>query len=77
LFPRQKFAQFASAALLFAAPLHMTLGPLVGIVIDTTGNVYRYTFAAGLLLACIGLVMSWLVYLRFLKLGGPENYVAP
>ena len=77
LFPRQKFAQFASAALLFAAPLHMTLGPLVGVVIDSTGNSYRYTFAAGLLLACIGLFTSWLVYLRFVKLGGPGFYKPP
>jgi MFS-type transporter involved in bile tolerance (Atg22 family) len=77
LFPRQKFAQFASAALLFAAPLHMTLGPLVGVVIDSTGNSYRYTFAAGLVLACIGLFTSWLVYLRFLKLGGPGFYQPP
>lgn len=47
LFPREKFAQFASAALLFASPLHMSLAPLVGLLIDHTGNIYRHAFTVG------------------------------
>lgn len=77
LFPREKFAQFASAALLFSAPLHMGLAPLVGLIIDRTGNVYRYAFTAGGVLAFIGLLAAWSVYGRFKQLGGPKNYVAP
>jgi hypothetical protein len=77
LFPRQRFAQFASAALVFAAPLHMTLAPIVGTVIDVTGNSYRYAFTAGAVLAAIALVSGVSVYARFMKLGGPTGYVAP
>jgi MFS family permease len=77
LFPRQRFAQFASAALVFAAPLQMTLAPIVGTVIDVTGNSYRYAFTAGGVLAAIALVSGVSVYARFMKLGGPTGYVAP
>ncbi len=77
LFPREKFAQFASAALLFAAPLQMSLAPLVGLVIDRTGNIYRYAFTAGSILVVIALIAAVSVYRRFLELGGPKNYVAP
>ncbi len=77
LFPREKFAQFASAALLFAAPMHMGLAPLVGLIIDRTGDVYRHAFTAGGVLAFISLLAAWSVYGRFKKFGGPKNYVAP
>jgi hypothetical protein len=77
LFPREKFAQFASAALLFAAPLHMSLAPLVGLIIDHTGNVYRHAFTVGAILVALAILSFWSVYTRFQKLGGPKHYVAP
>ena len=77
LFPREKFAQFASAALLFAAPLHMSLAPLVGLIIDHTGDVYRHAFTVGALLVALAILAFGAVYGRFRKLGGPAHYVAP
>jgi len=77
LFPREKFAQFASAALLFAAPVHMSLAPLVGLLIDHTGNVYRHAFTVGGILVTMSILSFWSVYTRFQKLGGSRDYVAP
>lgn len=77
LFPHEKFAQFASAAGILAAPANMALAPVVGSIIDSTGNDYRYTFAAGCVLSAIALWSAWHVHGKFMKLGGPKGYVAP
>jgi hypothetical protein len=50
---------------------------VVGAIVDTTGNDYRYTFASGCVLALTALAVSWYVHGKFLKLGGPSNYRAP
>lgn len=77
LFPRDKFAQFASAAGIIAAPANMALAPVVGTIVDWTGDEYRYTFLSASVLAFIALWASWHVHSQFMKLGGPKNYVAP
>jgi len=55
----------------------MTVGPLVGGLVDATGNAYYHTFTAGCVMAVIALLAAIGVYLRFLSLGGPRDYVAP
>ena len=77
LFPREKFAQYASASAMMMSPCSMTLAPLIGLVIDATGKVYHFTFAAGCVLALVGLAMAFVVHRQFMKLGGPKDYVAP
>lgn len=77
LFPRDRFAQFASAAGILAAPASMALAPIVGAFVDSTGNDYRCTFASGCILALLALVTSSQVIGKFMKLGGPSNYRAP
>jgi MFS family permease len=77
LFPRERFAQFTSAAGIMAAPAGMALAPLVGMAIDQTGNTYRYTFVIGFVLATLALLTTWSVYRQFLRLGGTKGYVAP
>jgi MFS family permease len=77
LFPHERFAQFHSAAGLLAAPLHMGLAPVMGLVIDQTGNVYRYTFVGAFLLAISTLISAIFVHRHFMRLGGPKGYVAP
>ena len=77
LFPRSKFAQFASAAGIVGSLASSSLAPLMGLVIDHTGNTYRHTFAGGALLAILALSASVFVYRGFVKLGGPRNYTAP
>ena len=77
LFPYSKFAQYGSAAGIFLALGSMAIGPGVGMLIDVTGGVYRYTFLVAAVLSAVALVSSWLVYVRFTQLGGPTGYVAP
>ncbi len=77
LFPRGRYAQFASASGIVGSLGSMTVGPLVGGLIDATGNAYYHTFTSGCVMAVIALVASVGVYVRFIQLGGPSGYVAP
>jgi MFS family permease len=77
LYPQDKFAQFASAAGMVLAPATMALAPLVGLLIDQTGSVYRFAFLVGGVLAFIALLLGYGVHRRFMELGGPDHYVAP
>jgi MFS family permease len=77
LFPHEKFAQYASAISFLSSPLLMCVAPLVGVFIDRSGNIYRYTFTFGVCFSIVALVCGWIVYRQFMRLGGPRNYVAP
>ncbi len=77
LFPPGKFAQFHSAAGLMAAPCYFTLAPLLGALVDLTGNAYRLLFIAEFFLALGALISAFYVHRRFMQLGGPKGYVAP
>lgn len=77
LFPREKFAQYASASAMMMAPCNMTLAPLMGLFIDHTGKNYQFTFLAAGLLALTGLAIALVVHRQFMKLGGARDYVAP
>ncbi|MDR1283143.1 MAG: MFS transporter [Opitutaceae bacterium] len=77
LFPHSRYAQFASAAGLFTALANMIMAPLIGLMIDTTGNVFRYTFAVSCVLAILAVVAGLVVHQKFMKLGGPKGYIAP
>jgi MFS family permease len=77
LFPRTRYAQFASAAGIFLSLASITIGPVVGLLIDQSGGIYRHTFAIGAGLAMLALVSAWQVHGHFMRLGGPKGYVAP
>jgi hypothetical protein len=77
LFPKAKFAQFASAAGIVSSLATMVIVPSMGAVIDSTHNTYRYTFVLGAVLAASALALAWFVYRKFKRLGGPINYEAP
>lgn len=77
LFPRAKFAQFASAAGILTALTNMVIGPAVGAAIDGTGNLYYHTFTIGSLIAAGSLILGQRVHGHFMRLGGPKGYVAP
>jgi MFS family permease len=77
LFPKIKFAQFASAAGLIAALINIAFGPLLGALLDRLGRDYHYTFGIGGLLGLTAFVVGLAVYRRFNALGGTKNYVAP
>lgn len=77
LFPREKFAQFASAAGLAGAVVHMVFPPAVGLLLDSTGHVYRYTFIISGAISLIGLICFIEVFRRFRVLGGISGYRPP
>ncbi len=77
LFPRAKFAQFASAASLCTAVASMAIAPLMGLLIDNTGGIYRYTFVVGAGFVVSTLFLGIYVYIKFMRYGGPKGYVAP
>lgn len=77
LFPATKFAQFWSASNIVVGLGYVVIPPAVGLWLDATGNVYRYTFAGGAAIAVCGLVAYAVVYRRFMALGGPRSYVPP
>lgn len=77
LFPHARFAQFSSAAGICTALANMTLGPLVGLLIDQTGGVFRYTFIVATGITALALFIGLFVHRKFMGLGGPKNYEAP
>lgn len=77
LFPKQKFAQFASAAIGIASLGLLIVPPMMGAILDATGHAYRETFIAGGALATVGAFLFAVVYRRFLALGGHEAYRPP
>ena len=77
LFPRAKFAQFASAVGVTGSLANMVVGPAVGSVVDYTGNLYHHTFTISCALCAITLALGLAVHGRFMRLGGPCGYVAP
>ncbi len=77
LLPREKFAQFNSAALVVRSIGMMPIGPLCGILFDYWGHQYRYIYlaaSAGTLLSFVSLLA---LYRHFKLHGGLRGYVAP
>lgn len=77
LFPREKFAQFNSASGILASLVNMAVAPIAGQVLDYTNNNYSNTYFLGLAICLVALIAYIGTYLYFLKLGGPNKYVAP
>jgi MFS family permease len=77
LFPRGKFAQFASASTAIGGVGTVLLGPAMGQVLDRSHHVYRYTYLASCGLTVLALISGAVVYAKFVALGGPDAYVAP
>ncbi len=77
LFPRSKFAQFASAAALVAAICSMVLPPILGVCIERAHHDYNLVFIIGCCIAVTSLFAYFGVLSRFKKLGGDEAYAPP
>ncbi len=77
LYPKARFAQFASAQAMLLSLGTMMLAPLVGSFLDYSGQVYRYTFLIGFVLAAMGVLSTIVLSKRFNALGGARGYVAP
>lgn len=77
LFPRAKFAQFASAGGILTAVAFFVTPALVGGILDASGHAYRITFWAAGILAAGAVFVLLAVEARFRKLGGPTGYHPP
>ena len=71
------FMRFSSAAGLFSAAVSIVIVPLVGLILDNTGNNYLYLFWMGAIFNAIGVLGGVILYIKFVQLGGVKNYVAP
>lgn len=77
LYPRARFAELASAQGILGAVASMGLAPMVGLFLDYTGHVYRYTYLISCGLTVLALVGLVALHARFMALGGVKNYQAP
>ncbi len=77
LYPKLKFAQFASAAGILSAASFALLPPVMGYILDRSGHNYRLTFLGSGILAALGLGSLLVVHHYFIKLGGPHHYIPP
>ena len=77
LLPKANFAQFAAAAGILIAVFNLFVPPCIGRILDDYHSDYRLTFFMSAGIAAIACIFLFLLYIQFLKLGGPKNYVAP
>ena len=77
LFPRLKFAQYASAGGILGAVAGIVFTPTFGKIIELTGKQYRHTYLMGCILCCIAMGLLLVVHYHFMRLGGLKGYVAP
>lgn len=77
LFPRSRYAQFASANGILLALGSLIMAPLIGSLLDLTGHQYRYSFLISACLAGLSLILGGIVYVKFKRLGGGKSYVPP
>lgn len=77
LFPQARFAQLDSARALVSSLGMMLAGPVMGRFLDLTGSNYRHVYTASAGLAVLAFATGLVVHVKFMKLGGPNAYVAP
>lgn len=77
LFPRDKFAQFFSAAGIVTCISQILIGPALGVFLDLSGHVYRHTYLVGFGLTVLCLLCALKLFSMFQALGGPANYQPP
>src|SRR6185503_17196667 len=77
LLPRMKFGQFSSASSLLTSICTMALSLVIGLILDASRHNYRLTYVGSGVLAVVAVFVLLVVYQRFMKLGGPDGYVAP
>ena len=77
MFPKENFSQYYSALNMFIGLGIMTAGPIVGQLIDFTKKFYQLTFIASSTLAFLAIFIGLIVHAKFMKLGGPKDYVPP
>lgn len=77
LFPQDRFAQFFSAFGILGSIASMLMPLILGAALDWNGRHYQATFGWGAALSILALAAMTLLYIRFMRLGGPKGYVPP
>jgi MFS family permease len=77
LFPKIDFAQFYAAASVTSSIGMLAIAFLCGWYLDYADHNYRYILLWNAILAMAALMASFVVYSKFLKLGGTTSYVPP
>lgn len=77
LFPKERFAQFASAAQLVLGSLTITVPAIMGVILDFNGRYYPLTFLAGGGLTLAAIFCFFVVIRKYQELGGDSNYQPP
>lgn len=77
MLPRMKFAQYACALGITNSVLNMVFAPLMGRFLDLTHHAYRYTYTTAFVLDAAGLLVTVVLWRKFMAMGGKRDYVAP
>jgi hypothetical protein len=77
LLPRNNFAQIASAAAVILCAANIAVPPVIGTFLDHHNHNYRYTFYISGGIAAAALMASIVLHAKFMRLGGPKNFIAP
>ncbi|MGE4564776.1 MAG: MFS transporter [Victivallaceae bacterium] len=77
LYPRGRFAQFASAGGLIGGITQIVTVPIVGKILDLTGSNYKLIFYMSGGLAFLAMLAGVWLYREFDRRGGVKSYVAP
>lgn len=77
LFPRELFAQFNSAMAIVVALSWVFVSTVIGSILDLSGHRYELVWYAGAFFSFMGIAFLWIVYRKYLALGGDADYQAP
>jgi len=77
LLPKSRFTQFLSANHMCVAIGMMLVAYACGRFLDRLNHDYRYIYLWACVLISASLIVTFVLYQRFMAMGGPKNYVAP
>jgi MFS family permease len=84
LLPRMKFATFASVLAICQATARLLVGPIVGWLLDfmnagktASTRDYHFIYLWACVFVTLSLMVTLVVYRKFMEHGGPKHYVAP
>lgn len=77
LFPKVEFSQFYAAMNITTCAGTFVVGWICGKLLDYNHHDYRYIYLWAFVLAILSLAANFVVYRKFLALGGTKAYVAP
>ena len=77
LFPKDQFSQFFSAYGILMGVCLACIPPITGLILDWSHHRYELTFLLSGIITFVAIFCYVVVYLKYQKLGGDQNYQAP